>query len=312
VSQSKKGIHHISIIAGNAQTNADFYVHKLGMRMVLKTVNQDDPSSYHLFYANGKASPGSSITFFPWPVAVKGDPGTGQNSAISFGVPPGSENFWLDRFESLNIPYNEPVEEFGRSKIEFEDPDGLTLNLVFDEDMKSEPGWAGGGVPEEHSIRGFWSATLTLVETESTAEILTDVLGFAAMDSNGNMQRYQSNSKVGRYIILEETGEYVPTKSGRGIVHHVAFRAKDENELLSMREQIQKMGLQPTEIIDRHVFKSVYYQTPGGVLFEMATDGPGYKSVIEDDKKMGKELFLPPWLESKRDQIEGRLPKITV
>lgn len=309
---SKKGIHHISIISGDAQTNANFYVRTLGLRMVLKTVNQDDPSSYHLFYANGVASPGSSITFFPWPGAVKGTPGTGQNNAISFGVPSGSKAFWLDRFETLDIPHKEPTEQFGKEKIEFEDPDGLTLNLVFDDEMNSQPGWSDSNVPEEHTIRGFWSAKLSLVELESTAEILTNVLGFTALDSEGNLQRYQSNSNIGRYIILEEIGEYKPTKSGRGIVHHIAFRAKDEDELLTMREQIQQMGLQPTEIIDRHVFKSVYYQTPGGVLFEMATDGPGYKSVINDENKMGKELFLPPWLESKRDQIERRLPKITI
>jgi len=309
---NNKGIHHISIISGDAQTNAYFYVKMLGLRMVLKTVNQDDPSNYHLFYANGEASPGSSITFFPWPGAARGIPGTGQNSAISFGVPSGSKAFWLERFSSLDIPHKEPSEHFGNEKIEFEDPDGLTLNLVFDDEMNSQPGWSGSNVPEEHSIRGFWSATLTLVEPESTAEILTDVLDFAALDSEGNMQRYESNSTIGRYIILEETGEYKPTKSGRGIVHHIAFRARDEDELLAMREKVQQMGLQPTEIIDRHVFKSVYFQSPGGVLFEMATDGPGYKSVIDDENKMGKELFLPPWLESKRDQIENRLPKITV
>jgi len=310
MANSEKGIHHISILCGDAQKNVDFYTKKLGLRMVLKTVNQDDPSTYHLFYANGGGEPGSSITFFSWPNAAKGRAGTGQNSRISFGVPKGSRNFWFEHFESNEIAHSKSAWQFGHEYIELEDPDGLTLRLVFDEQMNDIPGWTDGHIPQEHSIRGFWSATLKLEERKSTAEILEKVLGFRYLDTDSNLARFETNSPIGRYVILEETGEYLPTKSGRGTVHHIAFRAKDENELRGMRKNINKIGLNPTDVIDRHVFKSVYFQTPGGVLFEIATDGPGYASAVDDEDRMGKELFLPPWLESKRDQIEKNLPKV--
>ncbi len=280
--------------------------------MVLKTVNQDDPSNYHLFYANGRGEPGSGITFFPWPMAVKGRAGTGQTTRIGFGVPARSRDFWINRFENLDVPHNKPSKLFGYDIVEFYDPDGLTLQLVFDDDIEDVEGWSGGNIPEEHSIRGFWSAVLRLEETGPTAEIIEQILGFKRMDTEGNFTLFKSNSSIGRHLIMEETGSYQPTKNGRGIVHHIAFRAKNEEELHHMREQTKHMGLSPTDVIDRHVFKSVYFQAPGGVLFEMATDGPGYKSLVDDENKMGEELFLPPWLEPDRDQIEKRLPEIKV
>lgn len=309
---SDKGIHHISIISGDGQTNAEFYVQTLGLRMVLKTVNQDDPSSYHLFYANGAGQPGSSITFFPWPRAVKGEAGTGQTTVIAFGVPESSLDFWKERLSYRGVGYKEPFDRFGYKVLQFDDPDGLTLELVFDSAMDSVSGWDSEYVPEEHSIRGFWSATLRLSEMDETAQLLEQVLGFNKKESSGKLTLFESNSEIGRYLIIEETGEYQPTKNGRGIVHHIAFRAKNEKELREMRAEVIDFGLSPTDVIDRHVFKSVYFQSPGGVLFEMASDDPGYKSVVEDEKEMGKKLFLPPWLERKREEIENRLPEISV
>ncbi|MEX2456715.1 MAG: VOC family protein [Balneolaceae bacterium] len=312
MSESKKGIHHISIISGDGQTNAEFYVKTLGLRMVLKTVNQDDPSNYHLFYANGAGQPGSSITFFPWPRAVKGEAGTGQTTVIAFGVPEKSLEFWTNRLADQHVEYKEPFERFGYKVLQFEDPDGLTLEFVFDSSMDSVSGWESEYVSEEYSIRGFWSATLRLSEMTPTAELLEKVLGFSKKESTGNFTLFESNSEIGRYLIIEETGEHQPTKNGRGIVHHIAFRAKNEEELRKMRDEVVDLGLSPTDIIDRHVFKSVYFQSPGGVLFEMASDDPGYKSVVDDESEMGKKLFLPPWLERKREEIESRLPEITV
>lgn len=310
MSDSKKGIHHISIISGEGQTNAEFYVQSLGLRMVLKTVNQDDPSNYHLFYANGAGQPGSSITFFPWPRAVKGEAGTGQTSVISFGVPKHSLDFWEKRLSDENVEYKEPFKRFGYKVLQFEDPDGLILELIFVSSMESVPGWKSEYVPEEHSIRGFWSATLRLSEMDQTAQLLEQVLGFTKKEASGKQTLFDSNSEIGRYLIIEETGQYQPTKNGRGIVHHIAFRAKNEQELRQMRAEVIDFGLSPTDVIDRHVFKSVYFQSPGGVLFEMASDDPGYKSVVEDESEMGKNLFLPPWLERKREEIENRLPEI--
>lgn len=312
MSVSKKGIHHISIISGDGQTNAEFYVKSLGLRMVLKTVNQDDPSNYHLFYANGAGQPGSSITFFPWPRAVKGSAGTGQTTVIAFGVPEDSFEFWKNRLLTQGINYQEPFDRFEYKVIQFDDPDGLTLELVFDSSMDSVPGWESEHIPEEHSIRGFWSATLRLSEMDQTAQLLENVLGFSKKESSGNLTLFESNSEIGRYLIIEKTGENQPTQNGRGIVHHIAFRAKNEEELREMRQKVIDFGLSPTDIIDRHVFKSVYYQSRGGVLFEMASDDPGYKSVVDNEKEMGKKLFLPPWLERKREEIENRLPAITV
>ncbi|MEX0905495.1 MAG: VOC family protein [Balneolaceae bacterium] len=309
---NNKGIHHISIISGDAQRNADFYVKSLGLRMVLKTVNQDDPGSYHLFYANGSGQPGSRITFFPWPMAVAAKTGTGEVSAISFSVPEDSFGYWAERFGSLDIDFDGPSERFGKPVLRFKDPDGLQLELVEDSRSDELPAWEKSPVPEEHAIRGFWGSSLNLTETESTARILQELLGFEQSSVHENMILFETQSPLGHSIILGKSDQKKQGKTGRGTVHHIAFRTKDEQELAFKREQVLNMGLNPTEIIDRHVFKSVYFHTPGGVLFELATDGPGYKSVVEDESEMGQNLFLPSWLEPKREFIEKRLPPVSV
>ncbi|MDZ7720428.1 MAG: VOC family protein [Balneolaceae bacterium] len=307
-----KGIHHISVISGDAQTNADFYVNKLGLRMVLKSVNQDDPGTYHLFYANAEGEPGSSITFFPWKRAVRSKTGTGEVERISFSVPVDSISYWQKRFDDLDIPAGGPFERFGRKVLPFEDPDGLTLEIVEDNRSKDLPGWKDADVPLDKAIRGFWGANLLLSQTEETAEILTDILGFKRVEDSGNQTLYETGSDLGHSVILEKADVVQYGKTGRGTVHHLAFRTKDEEQLQEFRQKVISKGLSPTNIIDRHVFKSVYFQTPGGVLFEMATDGPGYQSVASSDEKMGQELFLPNFLEPKRDIIEQRLEPIEV
>lgn len=305
-----KGIHHISIISGDAQRNADFYVNTLGLRMVLKSVNQDDPGSYHLFYANKNGDPGSSITFFPWPKAVKAEYGAGETVAIAFSVPESSIEFWKDHFEKLNIPQKEVFERFGKKVLPFFDPDGLPLELVEDSLSEDIEAWEKSSIPSDYQIRGFWSATLRINEFEGTQNILEEVLGFKVAESDENFKRLSTESPLGHSIILEKTDQPINNRTGRGSVHHVAFRAKDEEQLEVMRKKVMEMGLNPTEILDRHIFKSVYYRTPGGVLFEMATDGPGYGIAHHSDEEMGKKLFLPPWLEEKRDQIENKLTPI--
>jgi len=305
-----KGIHHISIISGDAQRNADFYVNTLGLRMVLKSVNQDDPGSYHLFYANKNGDPGSSITFFPWPKAVKAEYGAGETVAIAFSVPESSIEFWKDHFEKLNIPQKEVFERFGKKVLPFFDPDGLPLELVGDSLSEDIETWEKSSIPSDYQIRGFWSATLRINEFEGTQNILEEVLGFKVAESDENFKMLSTESPLGHSIILEKTDQPINNRTGRGSVHHVAFRAKDEEQLEVMRKKVMDMGLNPTEILDRHVFKSVYYRTPGGILFEMATDGPGYGIAHHSDEEMGKKLFLPPWLEEKRDQIENKLTPI--
>lgn len=305
-----KGIHHITVLAGDPQQNAAFYVNTLGLRMVKKSVNQDDPGTYHLFYGNASATPGSSLTFFPWPRAVKGEPGTGEAVAVSFTVPKNSMEFWIDRLNDNNVETGEIFKRFGTTVLPFEDPDGLSLELVFEDiDNGMDSPWQGT-VDAEHAIRGFWGTTLNLTEEKPTAEILENILGFSKTETEGNLTLYKTGAPIGSSVIIE-TAEPESGKNGRGIIHHVAFRAEDEEELDKLRKKVESLGLSPTQIIDRHWFKSVYYRTPGGVLFEMATEGPGY-AVDEDPEHLGEKLILPPWLESKRELIEKRLPEIKV
>ncbi len=305
-----KGLHHITVLAGDPQLNADFYVNTLGMRMVKKSVNQDDPGTYHLFYGNPAATPGSSLTFFPWPRAVKGEPGTGEAVTVSFTVPEQSFDFWEKRLAEKEVPHGEAFERFGRKVLPFQDPDGLKLELVFENTDKSvESSWEGT-VSKENLIRGFWGTTLKLTEEESTAHILQEILGFEKAAEEENRLLYTTDAPIGANVIIEKTDSQ-SGKNGRGIIHHVAFRAKDEQELDELRQKVAELGYSPTQIIDRHWFKSVYYRTPSGVLFEMASDGPGY-AVDEDPEHLGEKLILPPWLESKRELIENHLPEIEV
>ncbi len=305
-----KGIHHITVIAGDPQRNADFYVNILGLRMVKKSVNQDDPGTYHLFYGNQAATPGSSLTFFPWPRAVDGNPGTGEAVTVAFSTPQDSLEYWENRLNDHGVETGEEFQRFGHTVLPFKDPDGLQLELVFENVDNAPESSREGAVPAEHAIRGFWGTTLRLTEQEATAAILENILGFEKSAEEDNMHLFTTDAPIGGAVIIELT-DYEAGQNGRGIIHHVAFRAADEQMLGEMREKLQKKRLMPTEIIDRHWFKSVYYRTPAGVLFEMASDGPGY-AVDEDPEHLGEKLILPPWLESKREQIEEQLPEITV
>ena len=229
---------------------------------------------------------------------------------VSLAVPPQSMGFWAERFGAKGIDFDGPYNRFGEQRIGFRDPDRLQLELVFDEQATQLPGWGQGTVPAEYGIRGFRGTTLRLKETEPTAEVLTNIFGFQKTDRTKNAHLYTTDAPIGGSVIIEE-GEEKPSANGRGIIHHVAFRVKDEEEQKAMREKVIEMGLNPTEVIDRHWFHSVYFLSPGGVLFEIATDGPGY-AVDEDADKLGQKLILPPWLESRREMIEKRLPEITL
>ena len=310
MSNHEKGLHHITALAGDANRNAQFYVNTLGMRLVKKSVNQDDPGTYHLFYGNAEGSPGSGMTFFPWPNAVQGKPGTGEPVTVAFSVPDGSQSYWAGRFGEQGIDFDGPFERFGLEVMQFEDPDLMKLELVFDPNAGELPGWEGGTVPAEHTIRGFWGTTLRLLQVQPTADILHDLFGFEKYSESGNLTHYRTGAAIGSSVIIE-TDESRFSKNGRGIIHHVAFRAEDDDELKSLRQKVGKMGLQPSQVIDRHWFHSVYFREPNGVLFEIATDGPGYE-VDEDADKLGQKLILPPWMESKREMIEQRLPEIEV
>jgi glyoxalase family protein len=302
-----QGIHHITAVAGDAQRNAEFYVKTLGMRMVKKSVNQDAPDTYHLFYANGEGSPGSDLTFFPWPALPQGKPGAGQAVIVSLAVPPQSKDFWPEHLADEGIDFDS-AERFGKQMIRVNDPDGLQLELVFDERVKDLPGWSKSTVPAEYGIRGFRGTTLQLKEYKPTALVLQELFGFEQCDQHNRTRFYQTDAPIGSTIIIEESDQE-SSPGGRGTVHHVAFRAKDREEQMALREKVLNFGLHPTPVIDRHWFHSVYFQSPGGVLFEIATDGPGF-AIDEDPEKLGEKLILTPSLESRRKEIEEGLPEI--
>ncbi len=306
----QKGIHHISVLAGNPARNHDFYVNKLGMRMVKKSVNQDDPSTYHLFYGNEAAEPGSSLTFFPWPRAHKGEPGTGEAVNVAFRVPADSKEFWKSRLAEFNLDPSESFDLFGEEAVRFNDPDGLELDLVFTGNPKEKVSNYESSVPHEYNIQSFWGSRLRVENPEATAQILSDIFGFEEKESSDNLTRYSTAADVAQNVFIEASDEK-QGKGGRGIVHHVAFRAENEDNLKEMREHVLEKGLQPTQVIDRHWFKSVYFKEPNGILFEIATDDPGY-AVDEEFEHLGETLILPPWLEPRRKLIENTLPELEI
>src|SRR5690625_2727736 len=232
-----KGIHHITVLSGDAQQNADFYVKSLGMRLVKKSVNQDDPGVYHLFYGNANGSPGSGLTFFPWPMATQGKPGVGEAVKVALAVPSGSMDYWIEHFGAEGIDFDGPYDRFGQQAVGFKDPDRLQLELVFDEQVNDSPGWDEGTVPEEHGIRGFRGTTLNLKEREETAEVLKNVFEFEETDNKDDRWLYTTDAPIGGSVIIEK-GEPKPSDNGRGIIHHVAFRAEDDDELAAMREKV--------------------------------------------------------------------------
>jgi glyoxalase family protein len=304
-----KGIHHITVNGGNARQNAEFYVNSLGMRLVKRSVNQDATDTYHFFYSNVEGSPGSDLSFFPWANVPKGEAGVGQAVIVSLNIPPQSKDFWKDHLAEERIDF-ESVERFGKQAIRFNDPDGLQLELVLDEQIPELPGWKTSAIPAEHSIRGFWGTTLRLREHKPTALVLQELFGFQQTDTQGNERLYSTDAPIGGSLIIEESDEGYAA-GGRGTVHHAAFRAEDKEEQEGMREKVLNFGFNPSPIVDRHWFHSFYFQSPGGVLFEIATDGPGF-TVDEDPDDLGKKLVLAPWLESRREEIENQLPELTV
>lgn len=303
-----KGIHHITAIAGDPQRNLSFYTRTLGMRLVKKTVNFDDPSVYHFYFADATGTPGTVLTFFPWKNAVKGSPDRGQVVAVSFAVPSDSRSFWIDHLDDQNVDYEPSFIRFGRERIGLQDPDGLHLELVFDESADGVEGWEGGSVPDEHAIRGFHGATLAVEDHEPTAQPLKQYLGFEKSGQEENRHLFETEALFGSKIEIID-GSELQGRMGRGTVHHIAFRAEDSQEQHEIQSNLNAEGYHVTEIKDRQYFQSIYFHEPGGVLFEVATDGPGF-TIDEAPAELGNELQLPPWLEKRRNQIAQQLPDV--
>lgn len=305
------GLHHITAIAGDPQQNYDFYTKVLGLRMVKKTVNFDDPQTYHFYFGDKIGSPGTILTFFPWPGAKQGKNGVGMATEIGYSVPEASLEFWQKRFDNYNVSYESPSEEFGEKFLSFEDPDGLKLKLVISSTPDSRQGWETAGITKEFALKGFHSVTLSLYNQSQTADILTDIFDYKLKEQEGNRFRYITNAVENASIIdLLENPTSQQGVNAAGTNHHIAFRVNNEVSQQFFRDKIVQAGLNITGKIDRDYFYSLYFREPGGVLFEIATDNPGFTrdESIED---LGSSLKLPKKYESSRERIEAVLPKLS-
>jgi glyoxalase family protein len=304
------GIHHVTAISGEPQRNVDFYAGTLGLRLVKKTVNFDDPETYHLYYGDGAGSPGTIMTFFPWAHAPGGRIGAGQLVVTSFSIPTSSLGYWTERLVDKGARFERPRDRFGDTVLTFEDPDRLRIELVATEDGR--PGWSGGPVQTELSVRGFHHVALAVEAPERTAGLMTDTLGFRRLDeAEGRIRLSAGEGTPGTLVDVVNASGFPHGSMGVGTVHHVAFRVPDEETQLAMRAEISALGYSITPVLDRNYFRSIYFREPGGVLFEIATDPPGF-AVDEEPEHLGEGLKLPPWLETRRDRLEEVLPPLRI
>jgi glyoxalase family protein len=305
-----KGLHHVTAIAGNADRNFGFYTRTLGLRFVKRTVNFDDPGTYHLYYGDEAGHPGTILTFFPWEHAGPGRDGVGLTQTTSLAVPARSIAYWTQRLVEAGARHEAPVRRFGEPVLPLSDPDGMSLALVGVTGLEETPAWSSGAIPAEHAVRGFFGVTLMLDAEAPTGAVLTDVLGFTEAGREDGHVRYRSDSALGGVVDIREAGGFLPGRMGRGSVHHIAFRASGDAEQAAMATRVaQNHGLQPTDQKDRKYFRSVYFFEPGGILFEIATDDPGF-TVDEPLASLGTELKLPASLEPSRKKLEAVLPPL--
>lgn len=304
------GIHHVTAIAGAPQRNLDFYTQVLGLRLVKRTVNFDDPGTYHLYFGDELGRPGTVLTFFAWPGARRGRRGTGQATATAFAVPPGSIGFWRDRLRAAGVAADEPVERFAEETLAFLDPDGLRLELAAAPDGDGGHPWPGSPIPPERAIRGFAGVTLCEREAGRSARFLTESLGFRSAGRRGSRERFAiaGDGSCGWVDVVGDP-EGSPGEIAAGTVHHVAWRVGSDEEERAWRDRLMEAGLPVSPVMDRQYFRSIYFREPGGVLFEIATDLPGFTR-DETAAELGHELKLPPWLETRRSELEARLPQL--
>ncbi|MFL9842916.1 ring-cleaving dioxygenase [Flavobacterium rhizosphaerae] len=303
------GLHHITAIAGDAKKNFDFYSHVLGLHFIKKTVNFDDPGTYHFYFGDSIGSAGTILTFFPWGAGIpQGRRGSGMATEIGYAVPEGSLEFWQQRLDKYNVIYNKPSKRFGSRYLAFTDNDGLKLELIETNDSRTP--WETDEIKADVATRGFYNITLTLTNKTATAAILTDIFGYKLVAQEANRYRYATDTVESAAIV--DIVELATERRGHvanGTVHHVAFRVKDDATLMYFRDKIAAAGLNITPQIDRSYFHSLYFREPGGVLFEIATDNPGFL-IDETAETLGTTLQLPPQYESHREDIEAHLVPI--
>ncbi|MBD2870243.1 ring-cleaving dioxygenase [Paenibacillus arenilitoris] len=302
------GIHHITAFVRDAQRTADFYAGALGLRLVKKTINFDAPEVYHLYFGDEAGSPGTIITFFPFQQSRKGRIGGGQVGVTTYLVPEGAFGFWQQRLAKLNVAA-EVTTRFGETYLAFEDPDGLKLEIVERREGRASA-WSFGGVPADKAIKGFGGAILYSTAPAQTADLLVNVMGLTKVGQEGAYMRFQSTADIGNLIDVNVT-RMEAGHGGAGTVHHIAWRAKDDEEHERWRSHVAGSGYQPTPIVDRQYFKALYFREAGGILFEIATDPPGFAR-DEEPAKLGEKLMLPEWFEASRGQIEQLLTPFEV
>lgn len=305
-----RGIHHVTAIAGDPQRNIDFYAGALGLRLVKLTVNYDDPGSYHLYYGDAVGHPGTILTFFAWPGGRRGQRGTGQIAAISLSVPLDAVDFWQERLRQRGVAVEGPTARFGEQVLTLRDPDGLALELVAHPAARERAGWEDGPVPAAHAIRGVHAVTLWEEDSAPTTRFLNETLGFRPIQEAGDTVRYGvSTGGPGALVNVRRAPDVARGMVAVGTVHHVAWRTPSDEEQLAWRERIAALGAHVTHVLDRQYFHSIYFHEPGGVLFETATDPPGF-TVDEPPERLGTSLRLPAWLEPQRAAIERELPSV--
>jgi glyoxalase family protein len=307
----QSGIHHVTAIAGPARRNVDFYTRALGLRLIKKTVNFDDPGTYHLYYGDEAGQPGAILTFFPWAQATPGRLGIGETQETMFRVPEGAIGYWTHRFVEKGVAHEALEKRFGETALPFTDSDGMRLALVGVRGAENEPAWSNGEIPAEAAIRGFHGVSLLLEDAAPTGGILSDVLGFTRFAADGAMTRYKAgDTAIGGIVDLRAAGGFLAGRQGAGSVHHIAFRAPDDAAQAAMVKKLaDNHRIRTTEQKDRNYFRSVYFREPGHVLFEIATDIPGF-AVDEPLATLGQALKLPSFLEPRRSEIEAVLPEL--
>jgi glyoxalase family protein len=304
------GLHHVTAIAGDARENLEFYTNVLGMRLVKRSVNQDSPGTYHLFYADAVAHPGTDLTFFPWPEMAPARPGVGLTMEVALAVPTGSLDFWTERLASSGVKTAGVEDRRGERCLPFTDPHGLPLVLAETADAREFEPWDQSSVAADRQVMGLHSVRLWERSVSETSSFLTRVLGFEDLGADGDWHRFGVHGGgSGKFLEIRELPETARGAWGTGGVHHIAWRVADLEAELAVRERISAARRRPTDVIDRFWFKSVYFLEPGGALFELATDGPGF-TVDESLESLGEKLVLPPWLEPQRAQIESALPPL--
>lgn len=304
------GIHHITALAGNPQSNVDFYTGILGLRLVKKTINFDAPDVYHFYFGDELGRPGTIFTTFPFTGARKGVKGTGELTYTAFSVPTDSLDYWIGRLRKFGIPVSDKLTRFGKELIRFEDHDSMGIELVANsEDDRS--GWTYGQIPLDKSIRGFYGATLNLRSKELTEQLLTRHMDYHFIGQEGDRYRYGTEGKPGDILDIVVNPNGNRGMQSAGTVHHIAFRTADQSSQLEVQEILMENGYQVTEVRDRNYFTSIYFREPGGVLFEVATDEPGF-AIDEEEAHLGELIKLPEWAEPSREKIEKNLVSVTL